>query len=345
MKIAILIPTMNRPSFIERLLRYYSNVKNNHVIYIGDSSNKKNLISNKKYVNLYKSKINIKYYKLKNKNDRQAISYLANKVTEDFCAFSGDDDYFVPNTLISCAKFLKKNKIYRTVQGRSIIFCVNDENKGNKISWANEYGLNNQSLENTAQKRLLTFSNNYWVPQFSVHRTKEFIEDSKVYKSITNKTFGELLHCFTFICNGKSKYIDKLYLFRQTHNKRYFLPEIERWTLSKDWKESHNIFINTIAKLIKKNDGLNLKDSKIYASYIFENYLNKEIKENKNNQNKKVKFTANLKKIKVLIILKKYILMATNLLYNNDRKISLYNLMRKKSPYYKEFNEIIKIFN
>ena len=39
MKVAILIPTLNRPSFIQRTVMYYDSLKSPHPIYIGDASN------------------------------------------------------------------------------------------------------------------------------------------------------------------------------------------------------------------------------------------------------------------------------------------------------------------
>ena len=39
MKVAILIPTLNRPSFIQRMVLYYDSLKSPHPIYIGDASN------------------------------------------------------------------------------------------------------------------------------------------------------------------------------------------------------------------------------------------------------------------------------------------------------------------
>ena len=38
MKVAILIPTLNRPSFVKRIVLYYDSLKSNHPLYIGDAS-------------------------------------------------------------------------------------------------------------------------------------------------------------------------------------------------------------------------------------------------------------------------------------------------------------------
>ena len=41
-KVSILVPTMNRPEFVLRLLEYYRSVNCIHPIYIGDASNEQN---------------------------------------------------------------------------------------------------------------------------------------------------------------------------------------------------------------------------------------------------------------------------------------------------------------
>ena len=38
MKVAILIPTLNRPEFVKRIVLYYDSLKSDHPIYIGDAS-------------------------------------------------------------------------------------------------------------------------------------------------------------------------------------------------------------------------------------------------------------------------------------------------------------------
>ena len=39
MKVAILIPTLNRLAFIQRIVTYYDSLESPHPIYIGDASN------------------------------------------------------------------------------------------------------------------------------------------------------------------------------------------------------------------------------------------------------------------------------------------------------------------
>ena len=121
-KVSILVPTLNRSEFVIRLLEYYSSVKSIHPIYIGDSSNisHKNKILDK--VNDLKGKLCINYFHWPKYNDLKTLDELAKKSKEDFCAYIGDDDFLIPNSLEICANFLSKNPNYRTAQGKAMIF-------------------------------------------------------------------------------------------------------------------------------------------------------------------------------------------------------------------------------
>ena len=70
MKVAILIPTLNRPAFIQRTISYYNSLKSQHPIYIGDASN----IKLSKKIILFLKNINnvqVKYFHWENLNYEQ----------------------------------------------------------------------------------------------------------------------------------------------------------------------------------------------------------------------------------------------------------------------------------
>ena len=81
-----------------------------------------------------------------------------------------------------------------------------------------------------------------------------FLEDSEDYFINRDGNFSELLHNFNFVGNGKSKFIECLYLIRQTGDYVYAEPWKDDWFNSAIWKDSYDIFINSISKLLIKND-------------------------------------------------------------------------------------------
>ena len=106
MNIAIIVPTMNRPMYTIRLLEYYKKFKFTGTIHIGDSSNEvnKNILFDK--INFFKESLKIEYQYLPNHNIEITQKKLTEKVKEKFVVFSGDDDFFLLNSLEQCALFL-----------------------------------------------------------------------------------------------------------------------------------------------------------------------------------------------------------------------------------------------
>ena len=272
-RVAILIPTKNRYIFLERLLKYYINSKTDHVIYIGDASDRdySNDILNLLEIN--KSNVLVKYFYLPGLNLRKTNTFLANNATEKYCSIICDDDFLITNSLTKCAQFLSENNDYRTAQGKAILFGLNESGPYGSIKGSQVYWKNNDIIDKTSLNRLSFFSNNYWVPQFSVHRTSEFISDSKFYQILTDESFGEIFHNFVFVANGKSKFIDCLYLIRQTHDNRYLLPDFYEWITSDNWHSDYKIFIDKLSNEIMITDNLSKEEAINIAKICLKNYL------------------------------------------------------------------------
>ena len=63
-KITLVIPTLNRPDFIVRLIRYYHDLRFTGRLLIGDSSTPENLVNTKKEIERVKGDLNIDYVEL-----------------------------------------------------------------------------------------------------------------------------------------------------------------------------------------------------------------------------------------------------------------------------------------
>jgi glycosyltransferase domain-containing protein len=328
-RVGILIPTMNRYNFILRQLDFYKSVNCKHTIYIGDSSDEINAKLLQDKLVQYKNTLNITYFYIPNLNDRQAITFLANNTIEDYCAFIGDDDFFIPESLAKCAFFLKNNLNYRTAQGKAIIFYLKEIGPYGKIEQVGPYWNNCASEYESSIDRLNNFAKNYWVPQFSVHRTKEFIIDSLAYSEIKDKSFGELIHSFTFIGMGKSKFIDCMYLIRQGHQERYLLPGPYKWITNEDWFSSYINFIKQISKIIShKENNLSTEICGEYANNIFEIYFIKHLR----NKTKIIESHSNNSFIYFMI---------TNA-FNFFKRYYIFNYFSKKYRTKKNYNNFIK---
>ena len=105
MNISLIVPTKDRPSYVKRLLKYYSDLNFTGYIFVLDSSGKNisNDISN--FIKKTKNK-KIQYFRDVGFPGMITKKYIS-KIKTDYVAQLGDDDYLIPNGLKNCIKFLK----------------------------------------------------------------------------------------------------------------------------------------------------------------------------------------------------------------------------------------------
>ena len=332
---------MNRSEFLVRQLRYYASMKSPHPVYIGDAGNQEHRERLERAVDELQNQIKIHYHHWPKLNDRKTIKRLGELTKEDYCAFTGDDDFLIPDSLSKCAEFLEKNPDYRTAQGKGAVFSLEATGPYGAFSGLGPYGTKNESLYNTASERITHFAQNYWVPQFSVHRREEYVEDNQIYSTITDSSFGEIFHCFTFISKGKSKLIDCLYLIRQGHDDRYVQPTIIDKVLHPDWQLTFQLLLDSVSDTVVKEDRVSLDEAKVIVKKVFSTYFEKAIKKR---YGRKINCQQVIRKwIKSFWIMK--------IVLNNTRivrskftaktgEMLLSSVLDKSSPYNKDFMPI-----
>ena len=344
-RVAILIPTMNRSEFMIRQLRYYASVKSPHPIYIGDASNKTHREKVEKEISKLRRDISVHYCHWPELNDRQTIKKLGETATELFCAFNGDDDFLIPNSLTICANFLRENHEYRTTQGKAILLLLEDSGAYGKIKTLGPYWLRKEPNVVTGSERLLDFSRNYWVPQFSVHRTEEFVKDSEYYSSVQDRSFGELIHTHTFMIRGKTRFVDCLYLVRQAHDKRYSLPDAYDWITSSDWYPSYKLSINALTQALIEVDNIDEKEASKVVKQALWIYLSRGFRYAYNNHNGSGR-KGILRQVKNVAKQVPCMKSAYNFLRSAcypSKHLSLPVLLNKRSPYHDDFMPVYKV--
>ena len=261
-KVAILIPTKNRVDFLIRTIEYYVSINSSHPIFIGDASSNS---SKKLVLKAAQNQIEVYYFHWENLNDRKTLIKLAQKASQinitDYCAYHGDDDFFVSESLSKCAEFLSKNPSYATAQGRAIRLDLNEDGPYGKMKDIGIYWNLNELKGDTALERLEEISANYWVPIFSVHRIKEYVDDmSNGIDSVIDRDFGEYANSLTIAMRGKSKFIDCLFLARHIHSGIDHPRQLE-WITGNNWYSSYNELITSLSTVLSENDNLNIAES------------------------------------------------------------------------------------
>ena len=339
--ISIIIPTKNRSEFVIRQLRYYASVNCPHTIYIGDSSDKYHVEKTLSAVNELKREIKIIYNTYPELNDRQTMKKLIGITKEKYCAFIGDDDFLIPNSLSKCAKFLENNLDYRTAQGCAILFSLEQSGAYGHLSSVGTYWERKEEEDNKPSKRLINFSLNYWVPLFSLHRSEEFYEDFENNEHMPDKSFGELMPNHLTIIRGKSKFLNCLYLIRQAHDQRYFLPKLLDWLTSTNWQPSFQIFHDTLRDALMEKESISQDAASKIVREAFEKYLTNAFIGNQLKRDSSL--LAFIKRIaKQIPGLKQAYHQTRNTIPIFRNEMSLQRFLKPSSPYHEDFMPIYR---
>lgn len=253
--LTVLIPTLNRPDFIERLLAYYASCQFKERISIGDSSQQDKALANQQIIDRYKNQLLIDYVYCPQLNDSQTIQFLSNQVKTPYIVFCADDDFLVPSGLAASVNFLEKNSAYVSAHGDGLVFVLDGSGVYGRIKATSRYFLSASENE-TAVQRLDQLMHRYWVPLFAVHRTAVWQRMYRDISMIKDKSFTELLPCCLSIILGKHKHLPALYLLRQAHQARYFLPDTYDWIVSAQWSEVHACFNQLLTDALMEIDHL-----------------------------------------------------------------------------------------
>ena len=277
MNISLIVPTKNRPLYIKRLLKYYSDLKFKGYIYVLDSSSK--IISKdiKNFIKRIKN-IKIKYYHDVGYPGMITKKYIS-KIKTDYVAQLGDDDYLIPRGIKDCIKFLDKNLNFSAAHGEGIIL-TSSENL-NKIDHINFY---NQTirLENSPIKRMFNYLSNNDQPNFSVFRTKIFekilspIPNFRDYHVCPNKGIADYLiqSTMSVVCT-KIKEIKGLYVVRQITSVEFELPHTRK---GKKFDKAINYFKEKISDAICEIKSIKHERVREYINRGLKNYLKPKTK-------------------------------------------------------------------
>src|SRR5687767_4922539 len=94
--VSLLVPTLNRPEFVIRLLRYYADAAYSGAIYIGDSSTDAYATPTQEFVAALDGRLRVEYRRCPGCDAAEAMLRIVSEVTSRYVAFLGDDDFLVP---------------------------------------------------------------------------------------------------------------------------------------------------------------------------------------------------------------------------------------------------------
>ena len=209
--VAIIVPTMNRSSFIRRLLCYYSQYAAENTVYIADSSDDEfHLGEIKKAIESVSHRINVVYEHYPKVNIEEAKRLILSRVTQKYASYCGDDDFLIPSTLKKCAMFLKSNPDYSNCHGTGVCLKMKNDLLYGDIQIVSDYKLLGNEFDDPYM-RVYSYLSDYW-PIWSVRRVDEFRGTLGLLRHIPVESFREITMGCVPIVQGKTKLLKDLYL-------------------------------------------------------------------------------------------------------------------------------------
>ncbi|MDC1078651.1 TIGR00180 family glycosyltransferase [Candidatus Pelagibacter sp.] len=278
MNLTIIIPSFKRLKEFETLLRYYDRFDFKGQILIGEGSTKSTFLKKKKIVKKYKN-LDVTYFYLKGRVF-ETLSAAKKHVKYDYVILTGDDDYLYIRNLGKLINYLKKNKSYAGVFGKTISIEVD---KKNILGFSNYRNFSNH--EETSIKRLEKHLEKHVVTLFAIQRKNFFLKmleycpKKKDRNKCPDRTISEeYLPSFILPIFGKFGILDCFYLYRVVGHAR--LQPTKYFNTRKSIK-SIDYLEKQLIKVLKNNDNNLVKE--LLRNFFINKDSTKKRNDKKNN--------------------------------------------------------------
>lgn len=345
MNLTIIVPTINRPEFIIRLVRYYHSLGFDGSIIIGDGSSVENFNVAREGIAPYKTSVNLRHFNVPGCSVQEAVHKANGLIDSDYVCLVGDDDFIIPKTASACIDFLNRNVDYVAAHGLGILIAGEKQNSSRIDSVS--YYPQPRRLEETASSRISAHLTAYRVSLFSVHRRDVWIKmfsfwsDPNMARGLLDKTFAaELLPCCLSVAAGKIAEIDGLYLVRQVHHKRLILPSWLGWISGESWHSSFKYFTQSLSMTLVDLDGIEFQEARKIIEDAFSTYFKGNFKDSSQSKLKKARIIFGKVPLAKFLLnqIRKF---STPSTCPND--ISLQGILSVKSPLNSDFMPVYNV--
>ncbi len=276
--ITLFVPTIDRPEFLERLLRYYATVGYTGRIAVGDSSRDDLASANAAAIRRYGGSLRILYERCPGMSSCETMEALSRRAATPYCAFVADDDFLCPDGLARAVAFLSSHPDHVAAHGNALILQVAGGGATGAVGAIAAYP---QTVlhESTGVGRLREFLNhNLYALLYSVHRTEAwrdmFLGLGRLKGMRNHNVFkDELIATSVSVIRGKVADVGGLYLVRQAHAGIYRFPHPYDWFIDPDWTPSYRTFADRVTEELARVDGMDAEAAAAVVRSVFWPYL------------------------------------------------------------------------
>lgn len=338
MDVSIIIPTMNRPEMLLRLIRYFDALEYQGKILIGDSSSADIFNESASAIVDFQGRLDIVHCHLPGLSIAAAVLGMNTRLTTSYVCLIPDDDFIVPSTVGRCIQFLDEHLDYVAAHGQGVLISsTSGESRAIDVAGFYRQTVIEDALAST---RLIKHLECYTVNLFSIHRAeiwrKMFIDPLTPAHCppCSDSSFrDELLPCCLSVVYGKIKQVEGLYLVRQVHDGRYLLPSWFSWVTNINWNPSYRHFRSCVANAVSSVEGISVPAAENVVDAAFSAYLRRTIAKGGARVNLLRKFARNYRILKFFW----RILNKVRCVIDPSDRFNIDCLLSRSSPYHEDF--------
>ncbi len=190
----VIIPSYNRPSYLNRAYDYWSQSQFKIIIItntVGNYPNAQVIVTEKKFF--------------------EKISEALHRIETKYCILCPDDDFMGLSALEEAESFLEQHPDFSSVTGNIITFGYT---KNSQLKFYPRNTILSETNENLSQRitsGFKNYSNNYW----SLYRTETFSKIISICLQLTDYNLAELIFKLGGLLDGKIHSTNKLFWWRE----------------------------------------------------------------------------------------------------------------------------------
>jgi glycosyltransferase domain-containing protein len=245
--ITLVIPTQNRPQYLERAMAFYKQSASAFPVIVCDSSDADRTPAVAAIVRgcgLNVSLLTFDHGVSINHKLRRGVDAVRSR----YVVFAGDDDFLVPTTVDRCVAFLDAHEDFAVAHGRAFAFTVQDAAVRGRMTGVRPYR-QVASVLPTPRQRLRAHFGDWTTSFYSVQRTDNVRQIVHTF----GKLADDLSACEVYFyaanaIRGKAVKLDANYMYRQVEvSKEYSVNETHVWASAPGWERVRDALVREIA--------------------------------------------------------------------------------------------------
>ena len=273
--LTILMLTQNRPLFVKRALKFYSQELLPYKILIIDSSSKDNKTEVQNIVR--NADLNIFFCDheyVVGANSTNKFAEALSKVDSEYVLMVADDDFVFPSAIHRCVEFLNHNPNYTAASGRSYEFELDAATVVGNIKSIVSYP-QSSAENNLAERRFKLHMKNWTTSAYSVQRTKNLRDIVNTHRKFSDDIRMMEIHWYaTNVIRGKVIKLDIPYMFRQSALvKEWSVDDLFNWNETFKLSGKRELLVNLLARELADTGSKSLSYYRAFCDTILSKWI------------------------------------------------------------------------